>query len=545
MTFSFIQRVFLSRILSLSILWSSLLLSGRVLTRAIFSTLYSTLFSRPWLIKHLLPTSILFSFIAVFPITSYSEEPQIPPASASQPKSVSEKNTPQTDGSQEEKNTVLEIMPRLPLADLKAFANVFSQIRASYVEEIDDTTLLENAIKGMLSGLDPHSAYLDANSFNSLRNNTSGEFGGLGLEVGMENGFIKVISPIDGTPAEKADMKAGDLIIKLENKPVKGLSLSEAVDIMRGPRGSEITITVVRDGISKPFDVTLTRDTVQIVSVRSRLLEPHFGYIRIAQFQNNTGQDVVKAVNKLKVESGQQLKGLVLDLRNNPGGVLKASVDVADAFLDGGLIVYTEGRIISSLNKFNANLKDFTDNIPLVVLINGGSASASEIVAGALQDHRRAIIMGTDSFGKGSVQTVIPLSEDKAIKLTTALYFTPNGRSIQAQGIKPDIVVEPARLTTLKKRHQISEADLSGHLEINNSDSSKNQPSDNKPASNNTFTAPPKGQELLARDNQLFEALNLLKGISILNPLPQPAITAKAETTNAAPENKTLTPSGV
>lgn len=394
---------------------------------------------------------------------------------------------------------------KLPLDELRTFADVFNHIRLSYVEEIDDKTLLEHAIRGMLEGLDPHSSYLDESSFDDLQVSTSGEFGGLGLEVGMENGFVKVIAPIDDTPAEKAGIESGDLIIKLDGKPVKGLSLSEAVKQMRGLKGSDIILTIVREGLRVPFDVSITRDTVKVVSVRSKILEPGYGYVRIAQFQSKTGTEFRKALTTLTKEN-TPLKGLILDLRNNPGGILQASVEVVDTLLDGGLIVYTEGRIDDSHSKFNATPNDFTNNAPLVVLINGGSASASEIVAGALQDHHRAVIMGTDSFGKGSVQTVVPLSEKRAIKLTTARYFTPNGRSIQAQGIVPDITVERAKIETLPQNQGFTEADLAGHLSSGNGDESDSNSRKEKPE-----------ETLFNRDNQLYEALNLLKGIHILS----------------------------
>lgn len=393
----------------------------------------------------------------------------------------------------------------LPLEELRLFADVFSQIRASYVEDIDDQTLLENAIRGMLSGLDPHSNYLDKESFDDLQVSTSGEFGGLGLEVGMENGFVKVIAPIDDTPAERAGILSGDLIIKLDTQAVKGMSLSEAVNLMRGPRGSSIDLTILREGTQKPFVLSIVRDTIKVVSVRSKMLEPGFAYIRVAQFQSNTGIEFRAELEKLQQQHGQ-LKGLVLDLRNNPGGILQSSVQVADTFLTGGLIVYTEGRLQEAYSRYSADDKDLSNNTPLVVLINGGSASASEIVAGALQDQQRAVIMGTDSFGKGSVQTVIPLAENRAIKLTTARYFTPNGRSIQAQGISPDIVVERARIEALPEQIGIAEADLSGHLSNGNGEERNSQSSNND-----------EKEALFNRDNQLYEALNLLKGIHILS----------------------------
>ncbi|WP_317932427.1 S41 family peptidase [Halioxenophilus sp. WMMB6] len=395
---------------------------------------------------------------------------------------------------------------QLPLDDLRTFTKVYYQIRSTYVEEISDRELLEYAIKGMLSELDPHSNYLDASSFDDLQVNTTGEFGGLGIEVGMENGFVKVISPIDDTPASRAGLQAGDLIITLDGKPVKGMSLNDAIELMRGPVGSEIDITVVRDGVDQPFDVTLVRDTIKVRSVRSRMLEPGYAYLRIAQFQLKTGEDMVDELNKLKAKN-PNLKGVVLDLRNNPGGILQASVKVADAFLEDGLVVYTKGRVENADVEYRATPGDEINGMPLVVLINGGSASASEIVAGALQDHGRAVIMGTDSFGKGSVQTVIPISEDRAIKLTTALYFTPNGRSIQAQGIVPDITVERAQITNLETPEALTEADLRGRLDNANGGEAR----DAKTRERINHDTP----DLATRDNQLYEALNLLKGITI------------------------------
>ena len=391
----------------------------------------------------------------------------------------------------------------LPLAELRTFADVYNQIRIGYVEEIDDSTLLEYAIQGMLMGLDPHSTYLTKDAFENLQTSTSGEFSGLGLEVGMEDGYVKIIAPIDGSPALEAGLQSGDVILKLDSKPVKGMSLNEAIEIMRGPKGSSIELTIGRPGESQPFEVTLIRDTIKVASVRNRWLEPGYGYIRIAQFQSRTGEDVSKALTKLMAD--ENLKGLVLDLRNNPGGVLRASVDVAGLFMDGGTVVYTEGRLANSDVNYAATASDASEGTHLVVLINGGSASASEIVAGALQDHSRAIIMGTDSFGKGSVQTVLPLSESRAVKLTTALYFTPNGRSIQAEGIVPDVRVERAKVTAYDNSRRISEADLSRRLDNANGGKSTK---DSASKSN--------ADGLLSTDNQLYEALTLLKGLNVL-----------------------------
>lgn len=393
---------------------------------------------------------------------------------------------------------------QLPLDELRTFADVFNQIRIGYVEEIDDSTLLEYAIQGMLSGLDPHSVYMTKDQFSDLQEGTSGEFSGLGLEVGIQDGYITIISPIDGSPAAEANLQSGDVILKLDNAPVQGMSLNEAIDHMRGPKGSKIELTIGREGESQPFTVTLVRDTIRVASVRGRWLEPGYAYIRVAQFQVNSGEDVEKTLARL-LQKGK-LKGLVLDLRNNPGGVLSASVAVAGLFLDGGPVVYTEGRLPNSDMHFDAQPGDMTDGAPIVVLINAGSASASEIVAGALQDRGRAVVMGSDSFGKGSVQTILPLSESRAIKLTTARYFTPNGRSIQAEGIVPDILVERARVTAYDNPAQITEADLSRHLDNGNGgDARKSRASSAKVAT-----------ELLASDNQLYEALTLLKGINIL-----------------------------
>jgi carboxyl-terminal processing protease len=396
-------------------------------------------------------------------------------------------------------SAVEEEQGTLPLDELRTFADVFNQIRVGYVEEIDDSTLLEYAIQGMLMGLDPHSMYLTRDAFEDLQTTTTGEFSGLGLEVGMEDGYVKIIAPIDGSPAAEAGLQTGDIILKLGTVPVKGMSLNQAIDRMRGPKGSEIELTIGRPGESQPFAVKLVRDTIKVASVRERFLEPGYGYIRIAQFQSKTGEDVRKSLEKLV--GTEPLKGLVLDLRNNPGGVLRSSVDVAGLFMEGGTVVYTEGRLANSDTKYAATPDDNSEGVPLIVLINGGSASASEIVAGALQDHSRAIIMGTPSFGKGSVQTVLPISESRAVKLTTALYFTPNGRSIQAEGIDPDVFVERAQVKTLSEAGRISEADLSGHLGNGNG---------------RERSAQSRSSGLLSTDNQLYEALTLLKGINVL-----------------------------
>ena len=390
----------------------------------------------------------------------------------------------------------------LPLDELRTFAEVLDRVKAAYVEPVDDKTLLENAIKGMLSNLDPHSAYLGPEDFQELQESTSGEFGGLGIEVGMEDGFVKVVSPIDDTPASRAGIEAGDLIVKINGAPTRGQTMTEAVDKMRGKIGQKITLTLVRDG-GTPFDVTLARAIIQVKSVKSQLLESGYGYIRITQFQVKTGEEVGKALAKLRKDNNGKLRGLVLDLRNNPGGVLQSAVEVADHFLTKGLIVYTKGRIANSELRFSADPADASDGVPLVVLINGGSASASEIVAGALQDQKRAVLMGTDSFGKGSVQTVLPLANDRALKLTTALYYTPNGRSIQAQGIVPDIEVRPAKLTAEVDTENFKEADLQGHLGNGNGGA-------DRPTGSSKRKERPQDD-----DFQLSQALSLLKGLNI------------------------------
>lgn len=398
-----------------------------------------------------------------------------------------------------------ELPPRLPLNELRVFAEVFDRISDAYVEEIDDRTLLENAIKGMLSQLDPHSAYLDVETFTDLQENTTGNYGGIGLEVVMDGGFLRVVSPMDGTPAEKEGIEAGDLILELNNTPIKGMSLSDAIEAMRGEPGSEIVMTVAREGTPTPREVTLVREVIQVASVRSDVLEDGYGYIRIAQFQSGTGAEVEKAVDEMQADGN--LAGLILDLRNNPGGVLQSAVEVSDVFIDDGLIVYTTGRLANADLRFSATTPDATDGVPMVVLVNEGSASASEIVAGALQDHSRAVVMGVSTFGKGSVQTVLPLNNEKAIKLTTALYFTPNGRSIQAEGIVPDIWVDRSKVTKIKSNpFRVKERDLAKHLENGNG-------RDEAPGEEATKES----VDLASTDYQLNEALTLLKGLNILS----------------------------
>jgi len=416
----------------------------------------------------------------------------------------------------------------IPLDELRTFTDVFAKIKSDYVEEVDDKTLLDYAISGMLSSLDPHSAYLDADSYKELQVGTTGEFGGLGIEVTMENGFVKVMSPIDDTPAQRAGIKPGDLIVRLDETPVKGLTLKDAVDMMRGKVGTDIVLTVIREGEEKPLKFTLTRAVIKVKSVKSHTLAKGYGYLRITQFQSHTPENLLDAISKLKEENGGALKGLVLDLRNNPGGVLSAAVSVADDFINSGLIVYTEGRVKDSELKFKATPGDVLNGAPMVVLINAGSASASEIVAGALQDHHRAVIMGEKSFGKGSVQTIIPLTSDTALKLTTARYFTPSGRSIQAEGIVPDIALNNVKLSVADKPEfaPVLEADLTGHLANPNE---PNGPGADQKANDNGANGTKadkadkaKGDQskietpTVSGDYQLFEALNLLKGLSFL-----------------------------
>ena len=399
----------------------------------------------------------------------------------------------------------------LPLDEIRTFTEVFAKVKNDYVEDVDDRKLLESAIRGMLEGLDPHSAYLDKEAYEELQQGTSGEFGGLGIEVGMKDGFIKVISPIDDTPAQRAGIKAGDLIIRLDDTPVKGMSLNDAVKLMRGEPKTDITLTVVREGEKKPLKITITRDIITVKSVRYRTLEPGFGYLRVSHFQTHTPDDVQRELQKLIAENNNKLKGMILDLRNNPGGILSAAVAISDFFLEKGLIVYTEGRVKDSKLKFNATPVDILDNAPIVVLVNGGSASASEIVAGALQDHKRAVIMGQQTFGKGSVQTILPMANDAALKLTTARYYTPSGRSIQAEGITPDIIIDKLKVENIDNEiSTVKEADLSRHL-INEKATEQADLEEKKSDTKKSNDKP-----LSVTDHALYEALNVLKGLAIL-----------------------------
>lgn len=395
----------------------------------------------------------------------------------------------------------------IPVREIRTFTEVFAKIKQDYVEEVDDRKLLEDAIRGMLVGLDPHSTYLDENEYAGLQEGTSGEFGGLGIEVGTENGQIRVISPIDDTPAAKAGIESGDVIIRIDETPIRDMTLNDAVKMMRGKPGSEIKLTITREGEAAPLEFVLERAVVKVTSVRSRMLSPGFGYIRVANFQARTGQDVRTQLLDLRREAGGELEGLILDLRNNPGGVLGAAVEISDMFLTSGLIVYTEGRVEDAQMRFSAEPQDFLNGKPLVVMVNEGSASASEIVAGALQDQKRAVIVGRQSFGKGSVQTILPMNDERAVKLTTARYFTPSGRSIQAEGIRPDIPIDRLDVAGVQKAAlaTVKEANLVGHLE--NNDEQK---------TSGTKTSPADAREALAlEDYELYEALNLLKGMAL------------------------------
>ena len=399
----------------------------------------------------------------------------------------------------------------LPLEQMRNFTDVFTRIKNDYVEEVTDEELLEHAIRGMLQGLDPHSAYLNTEEFNELRIGTTGEFGGLGIEVGMEDGFVKVVSPIDDTPAARAGIQAGDLIIRLDDTPVKGLSLNDAVKLMRGKPGSVLALTIIREGADAPLSIDIKRDIIKVTSVRNRMLEDGYGYLRISNFQTKTTTDMLKSIKSMKEEAGGSLQGMVLDLRNNPGGVLSGAVGVSDAFLNEGMIVYTDGRETDSKLSYDATNGDVLDGAPLVVLVNGGSASASEIVAGAMQDHGRAIVLGSKTFGKGSVQTIQDLPAGGAVKLTTSRYYTPNGRSIQALGIEPDISTKPGSWIRPEDENgysPLTESSLRGAL--SNTTVEGEEPS-----------AEEDGEEsednLVYDDYQLFEALNLLKGLTILS----------------------------
>ena len=386
--------------------------------------------------------------------------------------------------------------------ELQLFVDTFDTIRRGYVEDVTDAELFEMAVKGMLTSLDPHSAYLTDDDYENLQESTEGQFTGLGIEIGYRGGFIAIVTPIDGSPAIDAGLKAGDVILKIDGTSTQGMSTSESSTYMRGPEGTTVTLEIGRAGESQPFDVVVTRGVIDVPSVRSRELDDGYWLIRVSRFQRDSGREVTSAIESA-LEKGD-VKGVVLDVRNNPGGVMNASVEMASNFLDGGLVVYTKGRHPDSMNTYNAEPGELLPGVPVVVLVNGGSASASEIIAGALQDRGRAVIMGTQSFGKGSVQTVLPVSETKALKLTTSLYYTPNGRSIQAEGIVPDVVVERAQLTSLEQGNRLREADLNRSIE-------------------NTGSTVETETEAIATlredDNQIYEAFTLLKGINVYQSL--------------------------
>lgn len=418
------------------------------------------------------------------------------------------------------------VLAPLPVEELRAFTDVFNAIKQGYVEPVEDRTLINHAISGMLSNLDPHSAYLDAEGFRELREGTQGEFGGLGIEVGMEDGFVKVVSPIEDTPAFRAGILAGDLIVKLDDTPVKGMTLSDAVKRMRGKPNTQITLTIMRQGESAPLEFTITREVIRVQSVRSRIIEPGFGYLRVAHFQENTAESVVDHLNRLYTEG--PLQGLVLDLRNDPGGLLHGAIGVSAAFLARDtLVVTTDGRAPDARREYRAapedylrgrrgdfirRLPDEAREVPMVVLVNAGSASASEIVAGALQDHGRAIVMGTRTFGKGSVQTILPLNNDAAIKLTTARYYTPSGRSIQATGIEPDILVEETENGSARR---MREADLQGHLGNGRGDSRAEPEASPEDDEGQAQSQMPRFEMGGPDDYQLAKAIALLKGEDI------------------------------
>lgn len=395
--------------------------------------------------------------------------------------------------------------------ELQLFADTFDAIRRGYVEDVSDADLFEMAVKGMLTSLDPHSAYLTDDDYDNLQESTEGQFTGLGIEIGYRGGFIAIVTPIDGSPAIDAGLQAGDVILKIDGTSTQGMSTSESSTFMRGPEGTDVVLEIGRAGESQPFDVVVTRGVIDVPSVRARELDEGYWLIRVSRFQRDSGREVTEAVQAALEKN--TVKGLIIDVRNNPGGVMNASVEMASNFLDGGLVVYTKGRHPESMNTYNAEPGELIADVPIVVLVNGGSASASEIVAGALQDRGRAVIMGTQSFGKGSVQTVLPVSETKALKLTTSLYYTPSGRSIQAEGIIPDVVVERAQLTSLEQKGRLRESDLNRSIE-------------NKGSEAETETEAI--ASLREDDNQVYEAFTLLKGINVYQSLASESVDSGA-----------------
>lgn len=414
-------------------------------------------------------------------------------------------------------------VPRQDYETLETFTNILSIVKKNYVEDVETKNLVNGAINGMLTSLDPHSAYLTPDLYKDLQMDTQGRFGGLGIEITVKNGVLTVVSPIEDTPAFKAGVKPGDMIFKIEDDFTKDMTLVDAVKKMRGPKGTKINLSIKREGISELINLTLTRDTIRVQSVRNRTLEPGYGYIRLAQFQERSDRDLQRSLEKLAAEKGG-LKGLVLDLRNNPGGLLTQAVRITDLFLDAGLIVYTEGRIESQRQKFFAQKDSPVMDFPIVVLVNGGSASASEIVAGALQDHKRAIVLGTKTFGKGSVQTILPLDDNSALRLTTARYFTPKGRSIQATGIVPDIIVESTPQQDGKveerKRSGVREENLPGHL-LNPQTPGQTPEQILKERDKQIPSTAPTGDETIDNDAQLKRALDLLKSWDVFKQIVQ------------------------
>ncbi len=393
----------------------------------------------------------------------------------------------------------------LPIKELRLFVNILEQLKQSYVEPVDDAQLIQNAIKGMLNELDPHSTFYTKEEYESVQQLTTGSFAGLGVEVTADNGLIRVIAPIDDTPAERAGIKAGDLIIKIDETPVQAVDINRAIEMLRGDVGTDVTLTLIRNADNSPITVTITRDKIKTKSVKHELLNEQFGYIRLSQFQEKSSQEVQEALNELADEAkgaGEVLQGLILDLRNNPGGLLDEGVNISDLFLNSGLIVYTQGQSEESRYNLLATEGDILEGAPMIVLINSGSASASEIVAGALQDHGRALIVGEQSFGKGSVQTVIDLPDGKGLKYTSARYYTPNGRSIQGEGIKPDVTLAPLSVTLKPESYHLRESDMAGHL-------------DNPNAQEELKDFTQENNQLAERDYPLYEALNLLKVLAI------------------------------
>jgi carboxyl-terminal processing protease len=415
-------------------------------------------------------------------------------------------------------------VPRQDYESLEAFTNILSIVKKNYVEEVETKNLVNGAINGMLNSLDPHSAYLTPELYKDLQMDTQGRFGGLGIEITVKGGVLTVVSPIEDTPAFKAGIKPGDMIFKIEDEFTKDMTLVDAVKKMRGPKGTKINLSIKREGVPELIDFTLMRDTIRVQSVRSRVLESGYGYIRLAQFQERSDRDVQKALEKLAAEKSG-LKGLVLDLRNNPGGLLTQAVRIADLFLDSGLIVYTEGRIESQKQKYFAQKDGSWIDFPMVVLVNGGSASASEIVAGALQDHKRAVVLGTKTFGKGSVQTILPLDDNSALRLTTARYFTPSGRSIQATGIVPDIVVDATPQQDgkpdEKKRPMLREENLPGHLTSPQPSPGQQPDQGDKEKEKLVPPSAPTGDESIDNDAQLKRSLDLLKSWDVFKQLVQ------------------------